>query len=410
MRELKMPHFVVLEKYGYSDEGLISEWTKRAGDRVEEGELIGVVETEKVAVEIESPANGIFYPMRPKGSVVSVNEEIACILEPGESPEDFAGLPKPTEESEVKKEMPSESMKSFGASPLAKRTAKTYGIDISKLQGTGPKGMITRKDVDSYVGKISEPVKEQITGKDREEIVSMDRETVIPLVGWRKTMSERMLLSTTTAAQITTFAEVDATELVRTRQELKQKTNAKITYTAFIVRAVTLALQEFRILNSSLVDDKIVVKNYYNIGIAMERETGGLIVPIIYDAQNKNLIQLADYIQSLRQKADRDSISLEDVRDGTFTITNVGMLGVLMNTPIINPPQSAILGIGAIVRRPVVLEGNITIRWVIYLSLTYDHRIVDGAPAIRFLQRLKQLLENPQRLLEADSPEDRVHL
>lgn len=217
-------------------------------------------------------------------------------------------------------------------------------------------------------------------------------------------MAERMAQSKRTAAHITTIAEVDATELVNLREKLRpaeKDLHTRITYTTFIVKAVAQALGEYPIVNSSLVGDEIILKKRKNVGFAVAREKGGLIVPVVRDADKKGIIEIAKTIDELTKKAKENELSLEDLRDGTFTITNPGILGVIMDTPIINPPQSAILGVGAIVKRPVVVHNEIVIRSIMYLCLSYDHRVIDGAPAIHFLQTVRKILENPNLLLDA---------
>lgn len=373
-----MPTDIIMPKLDLTmAEGVLLQWLKKDGDEVKKGEPIAVIETAKVTYEIEAPTSGILRIIKPEGSVIPVLEKIGYILEPSE---------------EIARE--AARAEKIKASPLAKKIAKQYNIDISKIKGTGPGGFITKDDVLSYVEKVSLHVKEQSVVKPYEE------EEIIPLTGWRKTMCDRMSYSVRTAAQITTIAEVDATELVELREKLKNEKGIDITYTAFIVKAVVKALQEFPIINSSLVDDKIVVKKYYNIGIAVEREDRGLIVPVIRNAEKLSLYQIADRLKVLVEKARAGKLTIEEVTGGTFTITNPGMMGVIMNTPVINPPESAILGVGAIKKRPVVKDDQVTIRWMMYLCLTYDHRIVDGAPAIRFLQRVRSLIENPSTLLD----------
>jgi pyruvate/2-oxoglutarate dehydrogenase complex dihydrolipoamide acyltransferase (E2) component len=385
-----MPQDVIMPKLDLAmTEGTVLEWVKKDGEEVKKGEVIAIIETAKATAEIEAPASGILHVLKPAGSVVPVLEKIAYIVEPGEE------LP-----SEVK---PPEVVERVKASPQAKKIAKEYNIDLSKVKGTGPGGMITKEDVLSYIQKISPPpIETAETTKLREEVVKPaapeGEEEIIPLTGWRKIMCERMSYSLRTAAQITTIAEVDATEMVNLRAKLKNE-GLDITYTAFIVKAVTKALKEFPILNSSLVDDKIVVKKYYNIGIAVDREEGGLVVPVIHHADKLSLAEIAQRINELAQKAREGKLSIQDVTGGTFTISNVGMFGGIMNTPIINPPESAILGVGAIVKRPVVRDDQITIRSMMYLCLTYDHRIIQGGQAVRFLQRVRYFIENPQLLL-----------
>lgn len=379
-------------------EGTVVEWLKVDGDEVEEGEPLVVVETEKVTEEVEASTSGVFYRVHPEGAVVPPGEVIGHIFQPGEEVKITPRATRPPERVKaIEAPSPLRAVEVRGrpvASPVAKRLAREHGVDLTPITGTGPDGMITKEDVLTYVDRLK-------TAEAIPAPAMLGEEEVLPLRGWRKTMAERMALSKRTAAHITTIAEVDMTELRNLRKELDRSEDlAKrgISYTAFIVKAVAQALQKYPILNSSLIDDKIVVKKYYNIGVAVSREKG-LVVPVIRNADQKTLFEVSESIKDLADRARSGKLRLEDVRGGTFSITNVGMLGTILNTPIINPPESAILGVGAIKKRPVVVNDQIAIRSMMYLCLTYDHRIIDGAPAIRFLQEVRRLLENPPLLL-----------
>lgn len=372
-------------------EGNIVEWLKKDGETVKEGEPLLTIETQKVTFEITSPASGVLRVLKPQGSTVKVSERIAMIEEVKEEVKEIETKKEEArQEVATKLEAEKPELERVRASPRARRLAREYQVDLTTVKGTGPNGLVTEEDVRAVIEAKAAPATEE-------------PEEVIPLAGWRKTMAEKMAQSKRTAAHITTFAEVDMTELVSLREKLlpvvEEKAKLKLTYTPFIIKAVAQALLEYPIVNSSLVGDRIVVKKYCNIGIAMAREKGGLIVPVMHHVEKMNLIEIAQKLEELTEKARAEKLSIEDVRGGTFTITNVGMLGVIFNTPIINTPESAILGVGAVVKRPVVVDDQIVIRHRMYLSLSYDHRVIDGLPAIRFLQRVRQLLENPYALL-----------
>jgi len=228
---------------------------------------------------------------------------------------------------------------------------------------------------------------------------------VVPLAGWRKTMAQRMAESAHTAVHVTTIAEIDATEIVKLRLELEEMFSTHITYTAFFVKAVAEALKDHALLNASLVGDNILISQRYNIGVAMARKEHGLIVPVIHDADGKTIPEISKALDELRKKADANKFSPRDLIGATFTITNPGMLGMILDTPILNPPQAAILSAGRIVERPVVLEGRITIRSMMFACLSYDHRIIYGAEALPFLQRVKSLLEKPDILIGSNYAE-----
>ncbi|MEM4298263.1 MAG: dihydrolipoamide acetyltransferase family protein, partial [Nitrososphaerota archaeon] len=295
-------------------EGNIVEWLRKDGEYINEGEPLLIVETQKVTFEIASPASGKVRILKPQGSTVKVSERIAVIEEvKGEAVKAVAR--EKEEVTEAAKPEVEKTVERVRASPRAKRLARELQIDLTTIKGTGPNGLITEDDVRAVIEAKAPARLEEL-------------EEVIPLTGWRKTMAEKMAESKRTAAHITTFAEVDVTELVSLREKLlpvvEEKAGLKLTYTPFIIKAVAQALLEYPIVNSSLIGDKIVVKKYCNIGVAMAREKGGLIVPVIHHAEKLNLIEIAKKLEELTQKARDEKLTLEDVRGGTFTITNVG--------------------------------------------------------------------------------------
>jgi len=379
-----MPVKVVMPQLElYMTEGTIVEWLKQTGDKVIEKEPIVVIETMKAAVEIEAPASGTIYYNKPLGSTVPVGETIATIFAKGEaisntleSETSQETEPKPIQEATHMRE------KRVLASPLAKKIAQTHQINLQDVKGTGRNGVITKSDVLSYLENLEIP-----------------QEEIIPLTGWRKTMADRMLRSVQTMAQLTTVTETDFTALLAIRRQLIAQEQTQLSITAFIIKAVAEALKEFPLLNSSLLDGQIILKHHRNIGIAVARAQEGLIVPVIQQADEKTVFEITQILTNVINRARDNKLTIEDIANGTFTITNVGMLGVTFNTPIINPPESAILGVGAIIQRPVVVENQITIRSMAYLCLSYDHRFIDGTPAVKFLQKIKQLLQNPKSLI-----------
>ena len=369
----------------FMTQGTIVEWLIKDGEKVKKTEPLALVETQKVMVEVEAPISGIFYKTQSVESTVKVGEIIAFIVQLGDD------LPI---KQEMKKSIVKTEKTTVRVSPLARRLAKEYEINLSKISGTGREGMITKEDILSYKQGV------RVTEADFDSS-KLGIEEIIPLVGWRKTMAERMVFSMQNTAHVTTFAEVDVTELRNLRKTLDNSedlTKRKISYTSFFAKAVVQALSMYPIINSSLIDDKIIVKKYFNIGVAVSRKNG-LVVVVIHNADQKSLIEISKSIKDKVDRARGAKLLPQDVRGGTFTITNVGMFGTLMNTPIINPPESAILGVGTIQKKPVVINDKIVIRSMMFLCLTYDHRIIDGTPAIRFLQEVRRLLENPSFLL-----------
>lgn len=365
-------------------EGTITEWLKQDGETVEAEEPVAIIETSKIVVEVESPASGTFYKTQPVGSTVSVGEVIALIVQQDEDAPVISEVIKSPGVEEKPSERVTEAIdKRVLASPLAKKLAKQHDIDLAQITRSGHGGVITKKDVLVYL---------------KQNPVERDDEEIIPLTGWRKVMADRMHYSLQTMAQLTTITEADFTELIKLRKKLISEGKDRISFTVFIVKAVTQALKEYPIMNSSLVDGKIIIKNYHNIGVAVAREKQGLIVPVIHRADEKSLTKLNQVLSEMVNNARTGNLSIKDVTGGTFTVTNVGSLGGTMSTPIINPPESAILGVGAITKKPVVVNDEIVIRSIAYLCLSYDHRFIDGAPAIGFLQQIKQFLQEPKLL------------
>lgn len=397
-------------------EGTIVQWLKREGESVREGEPLLEVETDKAVSEVNSPASGVVSKLLcESGQTVAVGAIIAY-LEPagmglqGEADRGEAGQGKARKHEGGKAENTERSegggttnaQSTLGrreervlASPAAKRIAKEKGIALEDVEGRGSGGLITESDVLEYAETAHGPVRDQDTSSEigrRLRQSQFGQEEVIPLEGIRKRIAERMAESRRTAADVTTFMEADVTELMHIRKE------SDASVTAFVVRAAALGLREFPVLNSSLEDDGIVLKRYINVGVAVAGEHG-LVVPVIRDADRKTLREIASELRELASKARERKISAEDVSGGTFTVTNSGVFGSFFFTPIINYPESAILGIGAVRKVPAVVGEGIAIRSVMYLCLSYDHRVVDGAPAVQFLAKVRDLLGNPGLLI-----------
>jgi pyruvate dehydrogenase E2 component (dihydrolipoamide acetyltransferase) len=280
------------------------------------------------------------------------------------------------------------------ATPATRRLARELGIDIAQVRGTGPGGRVTDEDLKG--GRRETPASEPVaTARANEERV--------PLRGVRKTIAERMLKSAHAIAQVTHFDEVDVTELVLLREAFKgsaEKRGVKLTFLPLIIKALIPALKEFPYVNSSLDEGtgEIVLKKYYNLGVAADTEQG-LLVPVIRDADRKDIFELSTEIERLAGRAKSGELGLEEVHGSTFTITNLGSVGGLFATPIVNYPEVAILGVHRITKRPVVKDGRIEVRDMMYLSLSFDHRVVDGAYAARFLNKVIDTIEDPKKLL-----------
>ena len=369
-------------------EAKVVSWLKKEGEEVKKGQPLVEIETDKAVVELEAEASGVLLQIvAQEGSVVKAGDLLAVI---GKS-EEKAKLAKQTSQAFASSQVIS-STGSVQAtdqvspsltdrrpvSPAALRKAAELNIDISKVAGTGPDGLVTTKDVAKFMESKVPKINQYRTKYGEEEIV--------PLDGVKKAMFDVATLSHSMAAQTTTFAEVDMTGLLDMHQRMK------IPITPFVVKAAIIALQEFPLINSSLIGNNIVVKKYVNLGVATSTERG-LVVPVIHNAEGKTVKEIAQKVKELAEKARTGKISLADVSDGTFTVTNSGVFGSLFFTPLINYPESAILGMGKVMKSPVVIEDQITIRSMMYVSLSYDHRVIDGAKAVNFLQRVKQWLE-----------------
>ena len=390
---------VIMPQMGESvAEGTILKWLVHEGDRVEKEQPIVAISTDKIDTEVPSPVNGIIKKiLYPEGKTLPVQTVIAqievveakeAVSVPVEKPE----APKKIEKIETIKEAEKIEEAEKRYSPLVRRLAKEYNINLEEVKGTGEGGRVTKKDIMDYVA--SKPGISAPPAAEAEKKV-LERETLIPVSPKRKITADRMVLSKRTAAHVTTVFEVDMTKVVRYRElnkDAMKREGIHLTYLPFITQATVRSLKEYPILNASWTEEGIVQKNYINIGIAVSLEDG-LIVPVIKDADKKDLLQLSKDIQDIAARARNKKLNLEDVQGGTFTITNYGLNGSLFGTPVILLPQVAILGVGAVVKRPVVIDDAIAIRSMMYLSLSFDHRVMDGANADAFLHKVKDILE-----------------
>lgn len=392
-------------------EGEIVKWFVKVGDEVKEHQALGEVETDKAIVEMPSPYVGTVLKIGPKeGDTVKVGDILVVIGEKGENIESKpevkpAGVvgyleeakeeTKTEEAKEIKHETKSEE--AVLATPAIRKLAKELGMDLSTIKGSGPDGRITEEDVKN-APKGESPELKVMRKYDMWGYI--DR---MPLKGIRKIISEHMIKSAFTAPHVTHFDEVDATKLAQVREEQKKDAEMKgikLTYLPFVVKAVVAALQQFPRMNSSLDEENetIIVKKYYNIGIAVDTESG-LMVPVIKGADKKHLFDIAHEANELAEKARNRKIDLMDLKGGSFTITNIGSIGGYHATPIINYPEVAILMTGKMYEKLVLEEGKIKVKKFLPLSLSFDHRVVDGADAARFANAVKQYLENPEMIL-----------
>lgn len=412
-------------------EGEIVKWLVKEGDSVREDQPLVEVMTDKATVEIPAPRAGKILKLNAKeGEVVKVGSVLVIIEEVGEAkpepkrePVTVPPMPQPKPEPEpvatataIAAPPPPQApaappTQRVLATPATRKLARELGIDISQVQGTGPGGRVTDEDVRRFAAMRTAPPptptppptpKPTAPAFTPSTVVTDRREERIPLRGIRKRIAEHMHKSKTTAAHFTYVDEVDMTELIQLREQMKplaEQKGVKLTYLPFIVKASVAALKEMPLLNASLDETtgEIVLKKYYNIGFATATEDG-LIVPVIKDADRKSLLEIAAEIERLAKAAREGKIALQDIQGGTFTITSLGALGGLFATPIINYPEVAILGIHEIKKRPVVKDDQIVIRDIMYVSLSFDHRLIDGDVGARFCKKIISYLENPKLL------------
>ena len=372
------------------DDATVAAWHKKAGEPVYRDENLVDLETDKVVLEVPSPADGILREITREAGETVLSDEILAVIEAGELERPAAGetSPEATGEAEPAPAAAATPADTQKLSPATRRIVEEEGVDPAQVPATGRGGRLTKPDVVNYL-KGGAPA-----GPRPEERVKMTR--------LRARIAERMKEAQNTAAILTSFNEVDlkaVMELRKRYQEDFQKTHGiKLGLMSFFVRAACEALRKYPVVNASLEGDEIVYHGYQDIGIAVSTDRG-LMVPVLRDAGHMTLAEIEASIRDFATKAREGKIELEDLQGGTFSITNGGVFGSLLSTPLLNPPQSAILGMHTIKERPAVVEGQIVARPMMYIALSYDHRIIDGADAVQFLVAIKEALEDPARIL-----------
>ena len=399
-------------------EGEIIRWHVKEGELVKADQTMVEVETDKANVEIPSPRNGVVLKLLAReGEIINVGQVIIIIgdkgdrLEPVLAKEEIEEekpvsvgvvgvLEEAPDEEEVKEEEKAE--KRVLAIPSVRALAKKLGIEITQIKGTGPLGRVTEKDVRKFAETIKKP-KEELVPEVAPEKDFYGPVEAVPLRGMRRTIAKKMVKSIYTAPHVAMMDEANVTELVRIREKVKEAAARKgvnLTYLSFIIKATVAALKEYPYINASLDDEKEIInlKKYYNVGIAVDTPEG-LIVPVIKAADQKGLLELARILQELKVKARSRKIDLIDLKGGSFTISDYGALGGIYGTPIINYPEVAILGVGKIQDKLAMKEGEIVTQKIMALSLSFDHRVVDGGQAAGFLNAVIQHLEAPELIL-----------
>ncbi|UCD16569.1 MAG: 2-oxo acid dehydrogenase subunit E2 [Candidatus Zixiibacteriota bacterium] len=423
-----MEYKVVVPPLGESVvEGTIVKWLKNEGDSVKADDPLVEIMTDKINVEIPSPHNGVMKKhLVPPDTVVEIGREIALMEVEGEvtAARTFDTKPESGEERIPQEQKAPEpagefidsaahhrqegihadeeaietGIKAVQSSPVVRRLAREHFIDLRKVSGTGKGGRVSKQDVIKY-----------IDARHRVDVVKPDfqfpdlePEEVIPVTGVRKVISEHMVKAAFTIPHVTTFDECDMSRVIAWRRQyvdrIEKEDGIRITFMPFIAKAIIFAAKEFPWINATLEDDVLRVKKYFNIGMAVARENS-LIVPVIKHCEQKSLLQIARDMHELAEKANADTLQMDEITGGTISITNAGGMGALSSTPIIAKPQVAILGVHKIVDKPVVRDGEIVIRPILNFGLSFDHRVVDGAYAVRFLRRMIEYLEEPDRWL-----------
>ena len=402
----------------------VGRWLKQEGEAVESGEPLVELETDKINFEVEAEQDGVLESIaKGEGESVNVGEVIGTIGESDGQPaaepeeeeaEERAGAEQPEAEAETEAEKTEEAdghremEEGVRASPSVRKLAQEYDIDLAGVSGSGSGGRITREDVERLIREQSRTAAPEEDGRREERPAPAAEdgrgalEERVRMSRRRQTIARRLVEAQQTAAMLTTFNEADMSAVMelrnRRKEEFQERHGVKLGFMSFFTKASIGALKAFPKINSELRGDELILKHYYDIGVAVNTEEG-LVVPVVRDADKKSFADIEREIGELAEKARERKLALEDLQGGTFTITNGGIFGSLVSTPILNAPQVAILGMHKIQERPVVVDGEIQARPMMYLALSYDHRIVDGADAVSFLVRIKELIEDPESLL-----------
>ncbi|MBT4988921.1 MAG: 2-oxoglutarate dehydrogenase complex dihydrolipoyllysine-residue succinyltransferase [Rickettsiales bacterium] len=392
---------VIVPQLGESvSEASIAAWHKQPGDSVEVDDLLVELETDKVTLEINSPAKGVLSKIEiAEGETVEVGNLLGVI-------EEGASGGKVVNADDEKSSAPeaTEAKGDVDIAPAAKKIIADNKLDASNITGTGKGGLITKGDVLAAIdsGANATPAKQTEASPAAKQVVSADREKRVRMSRLRQRIAQRLKDSQNTAAILSTFNEVDMKPVMDLRKKYQDKFvkahDIKLGFMSLFVKAAVNSLKAIPTVNAEIEGDEIIYKNYYDIGVAVGTEQG-LVVPVVRNADQLSLAGIEQEIARLAGKAKSGKLTMEELTGGTFTISNGGTYGSLLSTPIINPPQSGILGMHNIVQRPVAIDGKVEIRPMMYLALSYDHRIIDGGEAVTFLVKIKEFLEDPARLL-----------
>jgi len=390
-------------------EATVASWMKKVGEAVSADEPLVELETDKVTLEVPAPVSGVLTEIAAgEGENVEVaallgriDENAEASATPAASKPKEAASAKPAPTSQKPAPAPALTGTAHPPAPSAQRIIEEKGLDASKIAGTGRDGRVTKADALAALEMRAVP-KTELPQPSSAPRANADRERRVGMTRLRRTIAQRLKDAQNTAAMLTTFNEVDMSHVMKLRSDYKDKFfeqhGVKLGFMGFFVKACVNALRELPDVNAEIDGTDVIYKDYYDIGIAVGTEKG-LVVPVVRDADRLSLAEIEATIGDYGARARDGKLSLDEMMGGTFTISNGGVYGSLMSTPILNPPQAGILGMHKIEQRPVVVDGEITIRPMMYLALSYDHRLVDGKGAVTFLVRVKEALEDPQRLI-----------
>ncbi len=406
---------IVVPELGESVVGAtVARWLKREGDRVAVGEAVVELETDKANLEVGAEQSGVLVRIeRQEREDVQIGDVLGVIEAVAEASQEVT--PAPAQPADAARQEVKEAAEApvklaedgERASPVAKRLAEGLGIDLAQVPGSGPGGRVTKQDVQSYLDQQKMEARPEVERLPPAPAAPSAPPTErwderVPMSRRRRTIARRLVEAQHTAAMLSTFNEIDMSAVIdirkRRRDAFKERYGVGLGFMSFFVKATLGALKDFPRLNAEVQGDDMIIKHYYDIGIAVGASEG-LVVPVLRDADRLSFGEIEKAIKELARKAEDGSLSLEDLRGGTFTITNGGVFGSLLSTPILNPPQVGILGMHKIEERPIARDGEVVIRPMMYVALSYDHRIVDGREAVQFLVRVKALVEDPEALL-----------
>ena len=392
MAEIKAPQFPES-----ISEGTVASWHKKAGDAVKAGETVVDIETDKVVMEVPAAADGVLGQiLKPAGSTVKSNEILGSIEAGSKSAKAEIPASTPVQKGAVEPQQKA-AVEEDIEGPAVRRLLAEHNLNAKDIKGSGKDGRLTRQDVETHLSKAAPKAQAAsvvVTGARSEQRVPMTR--------LRATIAKRLVEVGQTTAMLTTFNEVDMKPVMDLRAKYKdqfeKEHGARLGFMSFFLKAATEALKKFPAVNASIDGNDIVYHGFYDIGVAVSSPRG-LVVPVVRGVDQLSFADVEKQIAEFGKKAKDGKLTIEEMQGGTFTITNGGVFGSMLSTPIINPPQSAILGMHNIVERPVVVNGEIVIRPIMYLALSYDHRIIDGRESVSFLKTIKEYLEDPARLL-----------